>query len=80
VTDKIWLTVPQASEYANLSADTIYTACEKGELRHVKVGGRKAIRIRPEWVDAWLEHHARGGASAADSQVSIGSRRPTMRG
>ena len=60
--EKTWFTVQEAAEYAAVSVDTIYTACEKGELRHVKVGGRKAIRLRAEWIDAWLEHHARGGA------------------
>lgn len=53
-----WLKVAQAADYAGLSRDTIYTACERGELRHVRVSGRRAIRVRPEWVDAWLEQHA----------------------
>lgn len=42
------------------SRDTIYTACERKELRHVRVGGRRSIRLKPEWIDAWLERHARG--------------------
>jgi excisionase family DNA binding protein len=56
-----WLSVQDAARYAALSTDTIYTACERAELRHVKVGGRKAIRIRSVWIDEWLEHHASGG-------------------
>lgn len=60
--EKIWLTVQDAASYAAMSTDTIYTACERAELRHVKVGGRKAIRLRVEWIDAWLEQHASGGA------------------
>ncbi len=60
--EKTWFTVREAAEYATVSADTVYTACEKGELRHAKVGGRKAIRLRAEWIDAWLEQHVRGGA------------------
>jgi len=63
VAEKTWLIVAQAAAYAMVSKDTIYTACEKGELRHVKVGGRKAIRIRPEWIDAWLERHMRGNGT-----------------
>ena len=55
-----WLTVTGAAGYATLSRDTIYTACERGELRHVRVAGRRAIRLRSEWIDAWLEQYARG--------------------
>jgi excisionase family DNA binding protein len=53
-----WLTVAQASAYAGLSKDTIYTACERHELRHVRVSGRRTIRLRTEWIDTWLEQHA----------------------
>ena len=55
-----WLTVREAADYANLSADTSYTACERGELRHARVSGRRTIRLRREWIDAWLERHTRG--------------------
>ena len=54
-----WLKVPEAAEYAGVSRDTIYTACERGELKHARIGGRRAIRLRAEWIDAWLEQHAR---------------------
>ena len=45
------------SGYAGVCRDTIYTACERGELRHARVSGRRD-RLRPEWIDAWLERHA----------------------
>ena len=54
---KIWLNVAEAAEYAGLSRDTIYTACEARLLRHVRVGGRRAIRLRREWLDEWFECH-----------------------
>ena len=57
-TMKPWLTVGEGAEYANVSRDTIYTACERGELRSARVSGRRAIRLRPAWIDAWLERHA----------------------
>lgn len=57
---KSWLNVGEGAEYAGLSRDTIYTACERKELRHVRVGGRRSIRLKPERIDAWLERHARG--------------------
>jgi excisionase family DNA binding protein len=55
---KPWLNVSEAAEYARVSRDTIYTACERRELRNARVSGRRAIRLRPEWIDAWLERHA----------------------
>jgi excisionase family DNA binding protein len=57
---KTWLTVAEGAEYAGISRDTVYTACERGELRHARIGGRRAIRLKPEWIDAWLERYARG--------------------
>ena len=57
---RTWLTVTQAAEYAGVSRDTIYTACERREIRHARLGGRRAIRLKPEWIDAWLERHAQG--------------------
>src|SRR3954464_7259477 len=57
-TMKPWLNVCEAAEYAGLSRDTIYTACEQEELRSARVSGRRTIRIRPAWIDAWLERHA----------------------
>lgn len=56
---KIWLTVAEGAEYAGVSRDTIYTACERRELRHARIGGRRAIRLKPEWIDTWFEQHAR---------------------
>jgi excisionase family DNA binding protein len=69
---KTWLTVIEAAEYSGLSRDTIYTACERRELRHARVGGRRAIRLKPEWIDAWLEQYARG-ANHARSAAHIAS-------
>ena len=57
---KTWLTVAEAAEYAGVSRDTIYTACERREVRHARLGGRRAIRLRTEWIDAWFERHAPG--------------------
>jgi hypothetical protein len=34
-----------------------YTACERREIHHLRIGGRRAIRLKPEWIDAWLERH-----------------------
>ena len=55
---KTWMTVVEGAEYAGVSRD--YTACERKEIRHARVGRRRAIRLKPEWIDAWLERHAPG--------------------
>jgi excisionase family DNA binding protein len=57
---KIWLTVAEGAEYAGVSRDTIYTACERRELQHVRISGRRSIRLKAQWIDAWLERHAQG--------------------
>jgi excisionase family DNA binding protein len=57
---KTWLTVAEGADYAGVSRDTIYTACERSELHHARIGGRRSIRIKAQWIDAWLERHARG--------------------
>jgi len=67
---KTWLTVAEAAEYAGVSRDTIYTACERRELRHARVAGRRAIRLKRDWIDAWLEQHARGAQDAARTDAS----------
>lgn len=57
-----WLKVEEAAVHAGVSRDTIYTAVERGEMRHVRVGGRRAIRFRVGWIDEWMERHASGPA------------------
>lgn len=71
---KTWLTVAEAADYAGVSRDTIYTACERRELRHARVGGRRAIRLKPAWIDAWLEQHARDARQpcTAETRPSAG--------
>ncbi|MCC6162110.1 MAG: helix-turn-helix domain-containing protein [Acidobacteria bacterium] len=66
---RTWLTVGEGADYANVSRDTIYTACERHELRHVRISGRRTIRLRAVWVDEWMEQHARNprGARIATS-------------
>ena len=64
---KTWLTVGEGAEHACVSRDTVYTACERGELRHVRIGGRRSIRLRSEWIDAWLEQYARAAGPAVTS-------------
>lgn len=62
---KIWLNVSEGAEDAGVCRNTICTACERGELHHIRIGGRRAIRLKRERIDEWFERHARlvrGGA------------------
>ena len=62
-----WMTARDAAFYAgHLGVSTVRDACNRKELRHVRVGGRPRgpIRTRREWVDEWLEGWARGGEVA----------------
>lgn len=67
---KTWFTVSEGAEYAGVSRDTIYTACERGELRHARIGGRRAIRMKAEWIDAWLEQYSRGAEASRIAERS----------
>ena len=55
---KLWLNVAEGAEYAGVCRDLIYDACAARRMHHIRVGGRRAIRLKPEWIDAWLERHA----------------------
>ena len=41
ITTGVWLTVEEAAGLAKVSEWTLYRACELGELRHVRIGGRR---------------------------------------
>ena len=73
---KTWLTVAEGADYSGVSRDTIYTACERRELQHARVGGRRAIRLKPEWIDSWLERHTQGGQSSVRNASSAPARTP----
>lgn len=62
--DAEWLTAVEAAAYAgNIGVSTIREACNRNELRHVRIGGKQRgpIRTRKEWIDEWLHRWTRGG-------------------
>lgn len=61
-----WLTVKEAAARAKLSPWSIYQGCERGEIRHIRVGGRRAIRLTPEALDEWMLRHERAPVNARD--------------
>jgi excisionase family DNA binding protein len=50
-----WLTLDEAAAVAKLKSSSVRRACRDGRLRHARVSGRRVIRIRKSWVEAWLE-------------------------
>lgn len=50
-----WLKLLQCAERVQVHEATLRREIQRGRLRHARVGGRKSIRIRASWVDAWLE-------------------------
>ena len=55
---KLWLNVAEGAEYAGVCRDLIYDACAARRIHHIRVGGQRAIRLKPKWIDEWLERHA----------------------
>ncbi len=53
-THERWWTRRDAAEYVGLSEATIGREVRRGRLRHTRVGGRRALRFRREWLDDWL--------------------------
>jgi excisionase family DNA binding protein len=49
-----WWTRREAAAYVHVSEATIGREVRSGRLRHARVGGRRALRFRREWLDDWL--------------------------
>jgi excisionase family DNA binding protein len=52
-----WWNLRRAATHSHLSVWRLYRAIAAGELRHVRVGGRRTIRTKRTWVDAWLRRY-----------------------
>ena len=50
-----WLTVAEAAQRARCGVKTVYREARAGRLRAARIGGRRELRLRPEWVDTWLD-------------------------
>ena len=49
-----WWTRRDAALYAHVSEATIGREVRAGRLRSVRVGGRRTLRFRRDWIDEWL--------------------------
>ena len=53
-----WRTAEEAGARARTCTKVIYREVKAGRLRAAKVGGRRELRFRDEWIDEWLEQSA----------------------
>jgi excisionase family DNA binding protein len=49
-----WITVDEAATRARCGIKLIYREVRAGRLKAVRIGGRRELRLRPEWIDTWL--------------------------
>jgi len=49
-----WLTPVEAAARAKCSRKLIYHAVKSGKLKAARLGIRNDIRIREDWLDAWM--------------------------
>ena len=61
--EQVSLTVREAAQLLNVSAATVYSLCESGDLRHRRIGqGRGTIRIPREDLEAFRHSTTSRGA------------------
>jgi excisionase family DNA binding protein len=53
-----WLTVAEAAARLRCSPKTIYRLVQQRRLRAAQIGGKRALRFRIEWIDAYAESTA----------------------
>jgi len=49
------MTVREAAAYSRCGVKTLYRAVRNGQLRAARVGGRRKLVLRRDWLDAHLE-------------------------
>jgi excisionase family DNA binding protein len=50
----IWLTAEQAARYLQCGVKVVYRAAAKNQLRVARIGGRRDIRTKREWLDEYV--------------------------
>jgi hypothetical protein len=64
VPESPWLNAEKAARYVDLAPRSIYRACAVGELRHIRINGKRELRTRAEWLDEWMQRYTYGGTAA----------------
>jgi len=52
-----WLTVTEAAERARCGVKLIYREVAAKRLKAARLGGRRELRLLPDWIDEWLIAH-----------------------
>jgi excisionase family DNA binding protein len=52
-----WITVDEGASRARCGIKLIYREVRAGRLKAVRIGGRRELRLRPEWIDTWLDRN-----------------------
>jgi excisionase family DNA binding protein len=60
-----WLTVSEAADRARCGVKLIYREVRARRLRAARVGGRRELRLRAEWIDSWLDAYTASSESSA---------------
>ena len=50
-----WLTAAEVTQVAKVGLKTIYREIKAGRLRAARIGGRRDIRVKRDWISQWLE-------------------------
>ncbi len=53
-----WMTLTEAGAYVHRGRRFVRAEVVAGRLRAARIGGRKEILTRREWLDSWLEELA----------------------
>ena len=55
-----WIDVKEAAKRARCGVKLLYREIRAGRLQAARVGGRRELRLRAEWIDVWLTAQATG--------------------
>jgi excisionase family DNA binding protein len=50
-----WLTAAEAAAHIKAGTKLLYREVHANRLRAARIGGRRELRFRAEWLDVWLE-------------------------
>jgi hypothetical protein len=73
---KLWLNVAEGAEYAGVCRDDLH-ACAARRIHHIRIGGRRAIRLKPS--GSTTQRYSHLSPAALDATIRLLENRTTMR-